>query len=212
MLSVADTTTLQGDSNTTVTIPVTMPYPSIDPVTFTVQTVDGTASSVNNRDYYAITPTTVTFQPGQTTYNVTVQIHGGTIVVPDKTFYVEISSTGTPVADGKVLVTIQNDHFGGQLYFTLSNYTVDEQAGTATITVERSGGTAGGVTVQYATVAGGTALSSGPNKQYTRSRARSPSRPTPGTTTGATRWPSTKRSPSRSRTITWGWTRPWTSP
>ncbi len=45
----------------------------------------------------------------------------------------------------------------GELAFNSATYSIDEDAGTATITVNRTGGSAGTVTVDYATVAGGTA-------------------------------------------------------
>ncbi len=45
----------------------------------------------------------------------------------------------------------------GSLQFSSPTYSVGEAGGTATITVNRSGGTSGTVTVDYATVAGGTA-------------------------------------------------------
>ena len=45
----------------------------------------------------------------------------------------------------------------GVLQYEMAAYSVSEAAGTATITVTRTGGTSGTVTVDYATVAGGTA-------------------------------------------------------
>src|SRR5208337_2083315 len=66
------------------------------------------------------------------------------------------------VADGKVFVGNSNSVsvFGllaGTLAFNSSAYSVAENGGTATITVNRLGGTSGAVQVSYATVGGGTA-------------------------------------------------------
>ena len=66
------------------------------------------------------------------------------------------------VADGKVFVGTSNSVsvFGllaGTFSFSSPDYTVKENGGSATITVNRVGGTNGAVQVSYATVAGGTA-------------------------------------------------------
>jgi hypothetical protein len=45
----------------------------------------------------------------------------------------------------------------GNLSFSTASYSVNENGGTATITVQRTGGSYGAVSVQYATLAGGTA-------------------------------------------------------
>jgi hypothetical protein len=66
------------------------------------------------------------------------------------------------VADGKVFVGNSNSVsvFGllaGTLAFSSPAYSVAENGGTATLTVNRLGGTNGAVQVSYATIAGGTA-------------------------------------------------------
>jgi Calx-beta domain len=67
------------------------------------------------------------------------------------------------IANGKVYVGGQSNLtvFGllaGALQFSSPTYTVQENAGTATITVNRLGGSLGAVQVNYATTAGGTAV------------------------------------------------------
>jgi hypothetical protein len=67
------------------------------------------------------------------------------------------------IANGKVYVGGQSNVavfglLGGALEFSTPTYTVQENAGTATITVNRVGGSQGVVQVNYATVPGGTAV------------------------------------------------------
>jgi hypothetical protein len=67
------------------------------------------------------------------------------------------------IANGKVYVGGQSNLtvfglLGGALQFSSANYSVQENAGTATITVNRLGGSLGAVQVKYATSSGGTAV------------------------------------------------------
>lgn len=67
------------------------------------------------------------------------------------------------IANGKVYVGGQSNLsvfglLGGALQFSSPTYTVPENAGTATITVNRLGGSLGAVQVNYATTSGGTAV------------------------------------------------------
>jgi hypothetical protein len=61
------------------------------------------------------------------------------------------------------VLIIRNDDAGGVLSFSAASTSVRESTHSATITVKRTGGTAGGVTVAY-TTGGGTAL---PGPDYT---------------------------------------------
>ena len=67
------------------------------------------------------------------------------------------------IANAKVYVGGQSNVYvfgllGGALEFSAANYSVQENAGTATITVNRVGGSLGAVQVNYATISGGTAV------------------------------------------------------
>ncbi len=67
------------------------------------------------------------------------------------------------VVNGKVYVGSQYSFsvfglFAGTLAFNAPNYSVSETGGTATITVNRTGGTQGAASVSYASVPGGTAV------------------------------------------------------
>ena len=53
---------------------------------------------------------------------------------------------------------VNNDHNSGVFGFSTTNYTVNENAGTALITLIRTNGTSGNVTVKYATTLSGTGV------------------------------------------------------
>jgi hypothetical protein len=48
-------------------------------------------------------------------------------------------------------LTITDNDFGGTIQFSAANFNVTESGGSVTVTVTRSGGSASGVTVDYAT-------------------------------------------------------------
>ena len=104
---------------------------------------------------------TLTFEEGQNTKTIEVEILDDSLIDPDETFSVVISNPGGDaiLSDTKpitTLVTIVDDENPGTLAFTSSTAQVNEDDGTVTLTVFRDGGTDGVVTVDYAT-SGGTA-------------------------------------------------------
>jgi autotransporter-associated beta strand protein len=99
---------------------------------------------------------------GNKTFNVT--INGDIAVEDDETVNLTLSGVGGGAGIGTdaATVTIQNDdaYTGGTLQFSSATYSKVEGnsgPGTVTITVTRTEATAGQVTVDYATTAGGTA-------------------------------------------------------
>jgi U3 small nucleolar ribonucleoprotein component len=65
---------------------VTLSHESASPVTVTVNTVDGTAL-VSDNDYQPIVNLLLTFDPGETSKTVTVQVNGDTVVEPDESVH-----------------------------------------------------------------------------------------------------------------------------
>lgn len=129
-------------------------------VTVNFATTNGTA--VAGSDFTA-TNGTLTFADGQTSQTVTVNITNDTDVESNETFLMQI---GTPTG-GAVLGTatqtavtiVDNDSpvaVPGTFTIAPPTLNVNEGAGTATFTVNRSGGSDGAVTVDFAT-ANGTA-------------------------------------------------------
>jgi uncharacterized delta-60 repeat protein len=140
----------------TVAITVTRTGGSAGTVTVQYATADGTAVAGTN---YTATSNTLTFGPGETskTFNIAVRDDG--VFGPDKTVTLSLSTPGGGATLGSpatAVLTIVNVDSAqpSQLQFSAAASSVAEKAGSATITVTRSGGSDGTVTVQYATADG----------------------------------------------------------
>lgn len=91
------------------TYEVELSNPSDETVTVSYTTVDGTATAANN-DYELVSPTVLTFNPGETSKTFTVNVKGDLRREPDETFSVRLSNPtnatlGTAIVDS----TIRND-------------------------------------------------------------------------------------------------------
>ena len=96
--------------------------------------------------------TTLTFNPGETSKPITVAVKGDTLDENDETFFVQLSNpNGATLADAQGLGTILDDDTAGSLQFEQAAYSVAKDGGSITITVDRTGGAASGVTVDFAT-------------------------------------------------------------
>src|SRR5205814_8228637 len=83
----------EGNSGTTaLTFSVSLTQASSQTVTVNYATADGTAT-VAGADYQAASGT-LTFAPGQTTQTVTVLVNGDTVVEPNETFTLTLTSPG----------------------------------------------------------------------------------------------------------------------
>lgn len=145
------------------TINVTLSGPSATNVTVNYATVaggtaTGGASCLPGVDYIN-TSGTMTFLPGEVSKSFIVPTCFDNVDEPDETVNLALTSPvgatlGMP--NTAVLTIIDND-VAGTLQFSLASFANGESGGTATIFVTRTGGTSGSVSVDYATVAGGTA-------------------------------------------------------
>jgi hypothetical protein len=119
------------------------------------QTSNGTAQAGTD---YTATNGSVTFGSAETTKTVLVPITDTAIVDGSRTFTFALVGATPPStvigAPSSSVVTIGDNDVAGTVQFKLAAYTVDETAGTAQITVTRSGGSAGGVRVDFATADG----------------------------------------------------------
>ena len=116
-------------------------------------TSDGTASA--GSDYTAASGT-LTFADGETSKTFTVRTLQDTTHEADETFVLSLSHpTGGATLGNphQAVVTIRDDDVGaaGAIHFSRSHYTVHERDGAAIITVVRTGGSQGAVSVQYTT-------------------------------------------------------------
>ncbi len=119
----------------------------------------GTATVVD--DYADVTGTVswADHESGAKTF--TASIVNDSLYELDETIFLELSgvtggaSLGTH--DATVTITGPNDALPGTIAFDPASYSVSESAGTVVVTVTRTGGDDGAVSVNYAGVAGGTA-------------------------------------------------------
>jgi hypothetical protein len=126
-------------------------------------TADGTATAPGR---YTATSETLTFLTGVSSRTFVIPIVNDSVIQPTQTVNVSLSNPSTvPVAPGRVAIagpatvqlTITSEDRPGTVAFGASTYTVSENGGSVVVAVTRTGGQAGGVTVDYA-VAGGTAI------------------------------------------------------
>jgi hypothetical protein len=107
-LSVNDVSVTEGDAGTTAaTFTVRLAAPSSDTVTVQYATADGIATAGSD---YTATSGTLTFDPGETSQPVTVQVTGDATAEANETFLLNLSSpTSATIADGQGVGTIMND-------------------------------------------------------------------------------------------------------
>ncbi len=122
-----------------------------------VTTTDG--SAVPGVDFYP-TNTTITFNPGDTDKQIQVPIINNSLPEGYRTVTFTLNNavnTALVSPSNATLTIIDTVYAPGQLSFSTTNYTAYESDGNAYLTVVRTNGTSGTVTVAYNTVAG-TAL------------------------------------------------------
>ena len=141
-----------------VTVTVNRSGPTVGSVTVDYATAAGTATS--GLDYTDVSGT-LTFAAGIASRTFTVPIVNDTLFEGAESIAVVLRHPGGVAQLGPLstaTITILDNDPPGAIRFSASAYTVSESAGVATITAQRTpGATASAVTVDYATVAGGTA-------------------------------------------------------
>jgi hypothetical protein len=122
------------------------------------QTSDGTAHAGTN---YTGVNSSVMFNAGETTKTVQVPITDTPVVDGSRNFTFALTGATPPStvigSPSSAVVTIGDLDVAGSLQFSAATYTTSEPPvgpGSVTITVTRTGGMAGGVTVNFATVDG----------------------------------------------------------
>jgi large repetitive protein len=156
-LVIDDVSLAEGTGGTTdFVFTVTLSPAQEETVTVDYMTFEDSATATED---YAVTSGTLTFDPGETTQTVTVQVAADTIFETDETFSVRLSnaSGGTSIFDDTGVGTIENDDAPPAILVS------DDSGGEGalvTMTVTLSAISEVEVTVDYAT-ADGTAVSPG---------------------------------------------------
>ena len=159
-LTINDVTVTEGNSGTTNAVfTVSLSSAASTVVTVNYATANGTATA--GTDYTAIPPTTLTFNPGETSKTITVPVNGDNQVELNETFFLNLSNlqangSNVTLADNQGQGTINNDDSAS---IAITDVTITEgNSGTtnAVFTVTLSNAVDTAVTVNYAT-ANGTA-------------------------------------------------------
>ena len=142
--------------NGTATVTLTRTGGSSGAFTVNVAATGGTATPVTD---FGTVPTTVTFADGQTTATFTLPIVADTLIEGDETIVLTLSAPtngAVLAAQATTTLTITDDDFAGTVQFSSATYSGAEGVPTAIVTLTRTGGTAGTVTV-LVSATGGTA-------------------------------------------------------
>ncbi|MDQ3665657.1 MAG: hypothetical protein M3410_03485 [Acidobacteriota bacterium] len=150
-ISINDVSQAEGNSGTTnFTFTVTLSAISGLPATVNYATADGTATAGSD---YQSTSGALTFDPGQTSKQIMVAVNGDTQNEADETFLVNLSSpSNSTIAKAQGVGTILNDDADVPIVqFSASNYNVQEDCTTVTVTVNRIGAASAAANVDYFT-------------------------------------------------------------
>ncbi len=154
-LTIADAAITEGNSGTKLlNFTVTLSKASDQTVTVVYNTSPGTAVSSGLAADFVAAVGTVTFAPGVLTQNISVTINGDKTVEPNETFTVNLSNpVNATIADKQAIGTITNDDTNppGTLGMSTTSYPVSEAGPYVAITVNRTGGSGGVVSVSYTT-------------------------------------------------------------
>jgi CSLREA domain-containing protein len=149
-----DPTVTEGDTGTTLaTFTVTLTPASSQTVTVHYSTQDNSATAADN-DYVAIPDTLLTFNPTETTKNITVTVNGDTQFETNEQFFFNINTpSNANISDNQGIGTITNDDPIPTLNVTNNPTVTEGNAGPtlATFNVTLSNPSYQNVTVHYST-------------------------------------------------------------
>nr|WP_246345527.1 Calx-beta domain-containing protein [endosymbiont of Lamellibrachia barhami] len=159
-LDLSAATVTLSESGPAITLTVDRTGGSDGTVTVDYATADVTANAPS--DYQALSGT-LTFLNGELSKTLTLTPNGDTVWEPSETFTLNLSNvTGATLGLASATVTINDDdpRSAGTLDLSAATATLSEGGPAITLTVDRTGGSDGTVTVDYAT-ADGTATAAG---------------------------------------------------
>ncbi|MBS1795646.1 MAG: VCBS repeat-containing protein [Acidobacteria bacterium] len=161
-LSIGNLSQAEGDSGTTpFNLPVTLSAASGKPIFVQYLTGGGTATAGQD---YVRGQGTLTIPAGQTQAVLPVTVVGDQTVEQDETFLVDLSDPlNATLANTRGSATILNDDIGGTVQFSSAAFTTNDSNNGVQISLTRTGGAGGGVSIRFRTQAG-TAI---PGQDYT---------------------------------------------
>ncbi|HNE56424.1 MAG TPA: Calx-beta domain-containing protein [Leptospiraceae bacterium] len=181
-LSIDNVSVTEGNASTVnATFTVSLSVASGKTITVDYVTANNTASS--GSDYTAITTTTLTFNPGDTTKTFNVVVAGDTLDETDETFYVNLSNVNAnaTIATSQGIGTIVNDDMPPTVQFSAStSNSVNETQTNRTITLSLSAASGKTVSVVVTDLGTGTATA---GSDYTNIGSPLTVNFTPGSTT-----------------------------
>ncbi len=159
-VSIGDAAVTEGNSGqASATFTVSLDKTSPKTITIDYATSDNTATTADN-DYAAVTTTTLTFNPSETSKDVTVNVNGDTRDEDAESFFLDgTNPTNASFADNQGEATITDDDDPPTVAFASTSSDGAESVSSADITVEVSTGSSKTITVDYAVT--GTATGSG---------------------------------------------------
>ena len=152
-LAISDATVIEGNAPATVDATFTVSLSAPSGQTVTVQVASANNSAVAPADYTALTPAMLTFDPGETTKQVSVTVNGDALDEVNETLFVSLANpTNSTIVDLQGIGTITDDDPLPAL--SVNDVTIGEGnsgtvAATFTLTLAPVSGRA--VTVDYAT-------------------------------------------------------------
>ena len=148
LVSIGDASVSEGQTGTrALSFSVSLSAASGRSVSVAYATANGTATA--GPDYTAASGT-LSFSPGQTAKIVTVKANGDSQPEGNESFALNLSNpVNVTIADGQGQGTILDDDAAGSFQFSAASFSASEAAAGATISVNRSGGTQGGVSVDW---------------------------------------------------------------
>ncbi len=151
-LSISDPTISEGNSGSTnATFTISLSAASGKTVTVNYATADNTAT-IADGDYNQVTTTGVIFLPGETSKMITVGVNGDAKVESNESFFVNLSTPfNATISNGQGTGIITNDD---QAAVTIADVAVNENSGTATITLIVDNAVDGGFDVDVSTADG----------------------------------------------------------
>jgi chitinase len=158
-----DVTMNEDNSGTTAfNFTVSLSNPSQGTITVDYATQNNSATAPS--DYAAVTTTTLTFNPDETSKNATVLVNGDTVFEPNETFLVNLnnnSSNSTLAFGTKGTATINNDDGTPTVQFDSASSSGIESASPVNLQVTLSNATYQTVTVNCSVNSGSTATGGG---------------------------------------------------